>query len=255
MVTQLNDELKASRQQNVSINYDALAREYAQNRQGQPEVMRALLATSRVDSASAVLEVGCGTGNYIAAIKSITNCRAWGFDPSAGMAAKAKSTGIMLHVGQAEMIGFRSRSFDLLFSVDVIHHVSKRLKYFQEACRVLKPGGKICTVTDSAWIIRHRQPLATYFPETIEAELNRYPRIAQLQTMMTQVGFRDITEETVEYRYQLTDINPYQNKAFSALHVIPETAYQNGLERMKKDLRAGFIPCVSRYVLLWGAKN
>jgi SAM-dependent methyltransferase len=237
------------------MNYSAdVALQYVQNRQVQPEVLQQLLSTGQINAASRILEVGCGTGNYSVAIKSITNCRVWGFDPSAGMAVKARTTGIVLHIGQAELIGLKSEGFDLLFSVDVIHHVQERLNYFQEALRVLKFGGKICTVTDSEWIIRHREPLAAYFPETVEAELKRYPRIAQLQTMMTQAGFTESSTESVEYRYQLTDIGPYQNKAFSALHVISEAAYQNGLERMKKDLRAGPIPCVSRYILLWGAK-
>jgi len=152
------------------------------------------------------------------------------------------------------MIDFPRDFFDMVFSVDVIHHVGDRLAYIREAYRVLKAGGKVCTVTDSEWIIRHRQPLAAYFPETVEVDLGRYISIAELQQIMGQVGFGEITENTVEYCYQQTDIQPYRDKAFSCLRLISEDAFQSGIERMERDLRTGPIQCVPRYLLLWGTK-
>ncbi len=71
---------------------------------------------------------------------------------------------------------------------------------------------------------------------------------------MEQVGFGQVTEELVKFHYQLTDVQAYQDKAFSALHLIPEDAFQRGIERMERDLRSRPIPCVSRYVLLWGTR-
>lgn len=240
----------------MAIDYDAMAVRYAQNRQIHPEVFRALFSTSSVEAAGRVLEVGCGTGNYIVALKSATGCICAGLDPSAGMLSKAKarSVSINFQLGRAEAIPFQSNVFDLVFSVDVIHHVNKRLAYFREAYRLLKTGGKICTVTDSESIIRHRQPLATYFPETIEPELKRYPRIAQLRQMMERAGFRELVEKTVEFHYELRDIQPYQARAYSALHLISDAAFRRGLGRMRADLLAGSIPCVSRYLLLSGTK-
>ena len=71
---------------------------------------------------------------------------------------------------------------------------------------------------------------------------------------MEQVGFGEIAESTVEFAYQLTDLQAYREKAFSALLFIPEEAFQSGIERMERDLRSGPIQCVSRYLLLWGTK-
>ena len=139
--------------------------------------------------------------------------------------------------------------------MDVIHHVDDRLVYFREAYRMLRTGGKVCTVTDSEWIIRHRQPLTVYFPETVEMELRRYPRIAELRDIMERVGFGEVTENTVEFAYRLTDIQAYRDKAFSALRLIPEEAFQKGIERMEQDLGTGPIQCVPRYLLLWGTKQ
>jgi ubiquinone/menaquinone biosynthesis C-methylase UbiE len=238
------------------IDYDKIASEYARHRQVHPKVLNNLLLTSRIGSASKVLEVGCGTGNYIIALEALTGCSCWGIDASEQMLSRARERSRTVHFqpGKAERLDFPPDFFDLVFSVDVIHHLDDRLAYFREAYRVLRAGGKGCTVTDSEWIIRHRQPLTVYFPETVEIELGRYPRIAELGEFMERVGFGEITESTVEFAYPLTDIQAYRDKAFSSLLFIPEAAFQRGIERMEQDLRAGPIQCVPRYLLLWGTK-
>jgi ubiquinone/menaquinone biosynthesis C-methylase UbiE len=239
------------------IDYDKMASEYARHRQVHPEVLKNLLSTSGVGGASRVLEVGCGTGNYIAALEAQAHCSCWGLDPSEQMLSRAKERSRKIHFqpGRAERLDFPEDFFDLVFSVDVIHYVGDRPAYFREAYRVLKADGKVCTVTDSEWIIRHRQPLAVYFPETVEVELGRYPRIAELREAMERSGFDEIAEHTVELAYPLTDLQAYRDKAFSALHLISEESFQRGLECMERDLCNGPIPCVSRYVLLWGTKS
>jgi ubiquinone/menaquinone biosynthesis C-methylase UbiE len=238
------------------IDYDRIASEYARHRKVHPKVLNNLLLTSRIGSASKMLEVGCGTGNYIVALEALTGCSCWGIDASEQMLSRAKERSRTVHFqpGKAEGLDSPPDFFDLVFSVDVIHHLDDRLAYFREAYRVLKAGGKGCTVTDSEWIIRHRQPLAVYFPETVEIELGRYPRMAELRDLMERVGFGEITESTVEFAYPLTDIQAYRDKAFSSLLFIPEAAFQRGIKRMEQDLRAGPIQCVSRYLLLWGIK-
>ena len=241
----------------TKIDYDKIATEYARHRQVHPRVLKNLLETSGVGKTSTVLEVGCGTGNYILAVESLTGAACWGVDPSEQMLsqAKARSENVRFQLGRAERLDFAPDSFDLIFSVDVIHHVSDRPAYYREAHRVLKASGRVCTVTDSEWIIRHRQPLATYFPETVEVELQRYPRIAHLREFMEQAGFCEMAKATVEFAYQLTDVQAYRDKAFSSLHLLPQAAFERGIARMEKDLSQGPIPCVSRYVLLWGTKQ
>jgi ubiquinone/menaquinone biosynthesis C-methylase UbiE len=236
------------------IDYDQIAAEYTRHRSVHPGVLQSLCQS--VCSTSQVLEVGCGTGNYITAIGLLVDCVCWGSDPSTEMLSKAREQSPTTHLklGRAERLDYPPGTFDLVFSVDVIHHVNDRAQYIREAYRVLAPGGQLCTVTDSEWIIRHRQPLATYFPETVEAELKRYPRTVALRIAMLETGFDEIIEHTVECPYHMADIQAYRDKAYSALHVIPEAAFRRGIARMEHDLRTGPIPCVSRYTLLWGRK-
>lgn len=241
----------------MAIDYDTLAIGYAQHRQLHPGVLQELITGSPIEVNSRVLEVGSGTGNFIGAVQSMCGCFCCGLDPSTGMLSRAsvRARHVNFQKGRAEALGYRAGFFDLVFSVDVIHHVDRPLHYFQEAYRVLRPGGKICTVTDSAAIIRRREPLATYFPETVECELKRYPRIARLRHMMQQAGFCAIIETEVEVRREVKDIRAFEDKVFSSLQLISTEAFQRGIARMRQDLLAGPILNVSRYLLLWGIKQ
>lgn len=238
------------------IDYNAQAQKYAANRKIHPGVLRRLLEQGGISPNRRVLEVGCGTGNYIVAIQEITGCDAAGIDPSEGMLRVAIERGapVTFDLGSGESLPFEDTTFDLVFSVDVIHHIQDRAAYYREALRVLRPGGKICTVTDSAEIIRARQPLSNYFPETVAAELKRYPPVSELRHLMEVAGFQNLSEEVVELRRELTDIQGYRDKAYSSLHLIPEEAFQRGIRRLEADLQKGPILNVSMYVLIWGKK-
>lgn len=238
------------------IDYDSLAENYARHRQVHPALLQALLAEGSLNAASTVLEVGCGTANYIIAIEQRVRCVCWGVDPSEQMLARARArvSTVTLSAARAEALDAPDGSFNLVFSVDVIHHVTDHRRYFDEAFRVLKPGGRLCTATDSEWIIRNRQPLSTYFPATIEPELRRYPSIEALRVEMRAAGFHAIRERAVEFAYPLTDSGPYRSKAYSALHLIPQEAFERGLSRLEEDLRAGPVQAVPRYTLIAAAK-
>lgn len=236
------------------MKYDELAEDYARHRRTHPRVLAALSGKGGLSGSSRVLEVGCGTANYTAALAASHGCECWGIDPSPEMLKKAAENAPSAHLREmrAEDIGSLPGLFDLVFSVDVIHHLTDPLAYFLSAHRVMAPGAKICTVTDSEWIIRSRIPLASHFPETVQVELARYPGIHHLSQIMGQAGFRGVREQVVEMEKSLTDLSPYRDKAFSSLHLIPEESFRRGLDRLKKDLEEGPIPCISRYLLLWG---
>ncbi len=53
------------------------------------------------------------------------------------------SSRVALRVEDAEKTGFKDRSFDTIFSVNVIHHLANPLKVVDEISRLVARGGKI----------------------------------------------------------------------------------------------------------------
>jgi SAM-dependent methyltransferase len=240
--------------QTHAIDYNQAASEYAVHRQVHGGVFRELLARVALSPDSCVLEVGCGTGNYATALAEGSGCTACGLDPSIEMLAQARTEGVRWLLGRAEELGFADGTFDLVFSVDVIHHVSDKAAFYREAARVLHPGGWLCTVTDSAEMIRRREILSGYFPESVEIELARYPRVDQLKEWMHAAGLEAFCVTAVDEPYEVTSAQPFRDRAYSSLHLIPEEAWRVGVEHLERDLAHGPIRGVARYACVWGCK-
>jgi ubiquinone/menaquinone biosynthesis C-methylase UbiE len=239
------------------LDYDTLAADYARHRRVHPGVVDRLIETGRIGGTSRVLEVGCGSGNYLLLLRELTGCAAWGLDPSAEMLAQARArpgaAEVTWHEGRAEDPPFPEAAFDLIFSVDVIHHVADRPASFRAARRLLAPGGRLCTATDSAEDIARRRPLSSHWPETVPVELARYPAIETLREELTAAGFAATVPEHVELTYDLGNAAPYRARAFSSLHLIPGEAFARGLARLEADLAAGPLPSLSLYTLIWAS--
>ncbi|HEU5432746.1 MAG TPA: class I SAM-dependent methyltransferase [Thermomicrobiales bacterium] len=236
-----------------ALNYDDLAAAYTQHRRTHPGVVADLLETAAPGAHSRVLEIGCGTANYLTAIQLATGGEAWGVDPSAEMLAHARAQAAPLHLeqGRAEALPLPVGGFDLVFSVDVIHHIGDRPAHFREVARVLKPGGLLCTVTDSELDIEARRPLSSHFPETIPIERARYPTVATLWDELRAARFNAIDVHSACVEYDLTDIRPYRDRAFSSLHLISDDAWRHGLARLEHDLAFSPVRGRSLYTLIW----
>ena len=198
-----------------------------------------------------MLDVGCGTGNYAAALTNATGCRVSGVDPSQRMLDRARMPrrGILVQ-GSADL-PFPRDSFDVVMSTDVIHHIGDRDAYFSEVARVLRPSGHIVTVTDSHGDIPRRRPLSSHFPETVSVELQRYPPVPHLLTEMARAGSLSRDSRSGFARLRSRRPPAYRDRAFSSLLLIDDEAFHRGIARLEADLERGPIPCVSLYTMIW----
>lgn len=240
----------------MSLNYDHLAQVYSQHRGCHEGVLRELTEAIGTTGNTRVAEVGAGTGNYAGALRRLTGCSCWAVDPSRVMldVARSRYPDLNAEVGVAENLPLPAGSVDFVFCVDVIHHVTDRQAFFAEARRVLCATGSLCIVTDSEDIIRSRFPLATYFPETVQVELRRYPAVSELRSLASSAGFRTWRETRVVTESVLTSAAAYAAKACSALHLISPSSFDTGLRRLEADLARQPLRTSSHYALLWATK-
>lgn len=167
----------------VAHGYD---QRYANNEYpGTETTLRAFLGAGTGD----VLELGCGTGHWIAWMRG-AGWRARGIDPSRGMLSKARakcSDGLSL--ARAEQLPFSAASFDRVVMVNALHHVPDPQRALREARRVLRAGGAFLSIGLDPSQARDRWCIYDYFPGTYPRDLERYPAAAQVRSWLSEAGF------------------------------------------------------------------
>lgn len=233
-----------------------MAEMYARHRGVRPELLKILIEESAVDVKSHILEVGCGTGNYVIAVQFVTGCAARGFDISEEMLvhAQRRDSPVDFSVGTAEFLDVPDESQDFIFTVDVVHHLGSPVDHYREVYRAMASGGRVCTVTHSEDMFRNTMVLSTYFPETIEVNLDRYPPVATLHHAMSGAGFRRLLEIQIAFPAVVSDSGLYARRAYSPLHEISDDVFQRGLERLEADLAKAPIKGSRQYLMIWGMK-
>jgi len=108
---------------------------------GEDGRLRALLAM--IEPGDRVLEVGCGKGRFLKAIKAVVpECECVGVDVSAALLGVLPE-GIQPIGGSLEAIPCPADDFDVVFSVEAIEHSPNPEAAVAEMIRVARPGGRI----------------------------------------------------------------------------------------------------------------
>ncbi len=236
--------------------YDRIAPDYARHRGVQPHVVQELIRFGGPGPASRILEVGCGTGAHVHSVHRLSGSTGLGVDASLGMLSQApEPRNACLVCATAHCLPFSESSFDLVFSVNVIHHVPDPRRYFVEAHRVLRAGGLVCTFTDSAAMIRRRRPLSTYWPSSARADLERYHGLDALRSKLRSAGFEQVSETRLCAPFLVTSTEPYRDRVYSCLRLISDAEFEAGLARLESDLARGPVEGLSELVALWGSSG
>jgi ubiquinone/menaquinone biosynthesis C-methylase UbiE len=106
------------------------------------------LSFAQVTTDASVLDVGCGTGNLLAAAReSFPEASLTGVDPSPALLARARQrpgiSGAILEVGAVEALPFGDASFSHTLSLLVLQEFSDRSRALAEMRRVTLPGGVV----------------------------------------------------------------------------------------------------------------
>lgn len=179
------------------VDYDRLASTYNQrfgesdDRSGTTEALLNVVHElgAALGRAPRVLEVGCGTGKWLADL-SPASPGLFGLDLSMGMLRQARRQQVSLSLsrGQAERLPFPARSFDLVYCVNAIHHFDRPAAFVSEACRLLRPGGRLAVIGMDPHGRRESWYVYRYFEGVYETDLRRFPSWAQIAGWMSATG-------------------------------------------------------------------
>ncbi len=229
------------------IKYDKFSQIYDLSRGVNTKTVKDLVKLTHINSNSLVLDMGCGTGNYTAAlnyfIKGII-----GIDLSLAMINKAvsKFPNLKFINGNIINLPFRSNLFDGLYAIQVIHHIEDKHVFLKEAYRILHKKGSIAIHTCS-----HNQIntywFTYYFPEGLNWELKRYLDTKELTLLLKKIGFSNIGAKVCYKDSVILNQSPekYLEKNFrdgdSMFALLTEDQIDAGCKKLRKDIRSGAI--------------
>ena len=110
------------------------------------KIIERLLAKIDLDNTHKILEIGCGIGIISAHLNAQYNMNVIGTDLDPEQIAMAKkfnksSENLKFIEADAGSIPFEKNEFDLILSLNVLHHINNWDKALIEVSRVLKPNG------------------------------------------------------------------------------------------------------------------
>ena len=170
-------------------------------------------------SAKTILDIGCGYGDQDFYWASKTNARIEGVDIDEtsvrDATKKAKLDGlsdrIRFETGDACMIDRKSNKYDRVVSLESAFHYDTREKFFKEAHRVLKKGGKLVLAdilynddeSSVSWFNRmNRDAFSELFSIPDANKIGMRECVRQLEEVGFRVKMEDVTEHTFKPYYQ-----------------------------------------------------
>ncbi|MET0564708.1 MAG: methyltransferase domain-containing protein [Gaiellaceae bacterium] len=183
-----------------------------------------------------VLDIGCGTGRFLAQLAEIA--KAWGVDASPEMleVARTRAGGAGLKLGSAEELPFKDGWFEGA-TMWLVAHLVDRPRAFAEAHRVLSPNGSFAVATfdpsyfDEFW-------LNELFPSMEAVDRDRFPTAPELEAELRGAGF-DVRLLRLSQRGSLTRLDALERirgKHISTFDLISGEEYEAGLARAEREL-------------------
>lgn len=229
------------------VNYDDIAPTYNRRfNDGKTEgIGDALANIAGTQTVKRVLEVGCGTGHWLARLHSLA-VGLFGLDFSAGMLNQAQQRRMPLHLsrGVASRLPFPAGTFDLVYCVNAIHHFGNAQAFVREGFRLLRPGGTLTIIGMNPHGRRDSWYVYEYFDGVYETDLARFPSWDVVLAWMRDAGFtrpgrHEVARITEEYDGHDVLDNPFLRKnSCSQLTLLSDTAYTRGLQRIKAAIAA-----------------
>lgn len=139
----------------VLRDYTPLAAEYEQRWRAFNTAARDWVLArwpGNLDATARVLDIGCGAGGLLAAVAARRpGARLVGLDITPALLAQARRTvpAAALIEGDAERPPFAGQSFDVICSLNILHHLNDPAGHLAALAKLCRPGGTVFLATFS----------------------------------------------------------------------------------------------------------
>ncbi|HZO15808.1 MAG TPA: class I SAM-dependent methyltransferase [Polyangiaceae bacterium] len=230
-----------------STDYQRIAAIYddAEFRHNNPPDRHLGAHLERVPGQFCVLDVACGTGNYLAAQRAVYDDPriTWhGIDASEAMLERArlKLEGCALDCARAEALPFDTASMHYLSNNFAFHHFADKARALDEMRRVLAAGGGL-RITNIAPEYAPQWWAYEYFPQGKLEDQKRFWSVALLRHELEQRGFEVRAEVriTIERLSASEALRQARGRDQSSIAIVDEASFAAGIARLERDAEAG----------------
>jgi ubiquinone/menaquinone biosynthesis C-methylase UbiE len=189
-----------------------------------------------------ILDLGCGTGRYSAALAAHFGAQVVGVEPSEKMLAEARRKGghdVCFLRGSGEAVPLADASVDMVFMSMVFHHFGDPREVVRECHRVLRRGGVVCLRAGATDRVES-YPYVPFFPDTRELLNKDLHSVAFIETIFEGAGFDRVHHEVVQSEVAAS-LAEYADKvahrADSILTQLTDEAFAAGLAALRDHAR------------------
>lgn len=198
-------------------SYDSIARDYARTHARNNSVVSAdLVSVAEIANGHRVIDIGTGTGAALANLNSVVGETgiAVGIDPSVKMLQADHAAQVV--AAEAINLPFHAETFDVALAAFSITHFRKLDTALYDIRRVLKRGGALAVAVwgegeddlSKTWRVLLEEAIGR---DILQAGLKdeipwgeQLSNKTNLETALRDAGFRPITIERREYRFEMT---------------------------------------------------
>jgi ubiquinone/menaquinone biosynthesis C-methylase UbiE len=164
---------------------------------GADRARKKLFDQAAVQPQHRILDIGCGTGTFVVAVKGwLPDAEVVGLDPDPKALARGRRKALRARVsvrfdeGFANALSYPDASFDRVFSSLMFHHLphAAKLAALREARRVLSPGGSLHLLDFEQESAQSHNPIARWLHSSQRLEDNRGE---QILSWMHEAGLAD----------------------------------------------------------------
>lgn len=200
------------------------------------------------DEIHTIIDMGCGTGRFCAALADKFDAEVIGIDPSITMLKEAISKvshwRVKFLLGDAEHIPIVDGSACLIYLSMVYHHIDNPNNAAHEFKRVLRPGGFVC-IRNSTLDLLDQILYLKYFPSAMEHNHHRIPSQRDVIDTMQTKGFALLKHEVIPHQFARTKreyFNKIKQRVLSDLVILSDAEFEAGISRMEADIESNKIP-------------